>query len=106
MTNSYEIRYLPTFYDDLVAKIRYIRDELQNPTAADKLLEDVHEAILQRSEGPIVYERYESKKERRYPYYRIYVRNFIVYYVVIPGEHPIMEVRRFLYRGQNRTIFV
>lgn len=44
-------------------------------------------------------------KERRYPYYRIYVDNYVIYYVVIDdeGDDKIMEVRRFLYKGQNRT---
>ena len=37
-------------------------------------------------------------------YYRIYVKNYIVYYVVIDDENPdkIMEVRRFLYNKQNQ----
>ena len=45
-----------------------------------------------------------SMKERRYPYYRIYVKNFVVWYVVIDdeGEDKIMEVRRFLYNKQDR----
>ena len=49
------------------------------------------------------FEPYYSMKERRYPYYRIYVKNFIIYYVVIDdeGDDKIMEVRRFLYNGQN-----
>lgn len=37
-------------------------------------------------------------------YYRIYVDNYVIYYVVI-DDNPkdlIMEVRRFLYHGQNR----
>ncbi len=46
---------------------------------------------------------YDDLKERRYRYYRIYVKNFVVYYVVIDDEGPrkIMEVRRFLYNKQN-----
>lgn len=43
-------------------------------------------------------------KKKKYPYYRIYVKNFVVYYVVIDDEGPdkIMEVRRFLHSRQNR----
>lgn len=49
------------------------------------------------------FEQYRSLKEHRYPYYRIYVKNFVVYYVVIDdeGEDKIMEVRRFLYNKQD-----
>ena len=48
------------------------------------------------------FEPYRSLRERRYPYYRIYVKNFVVYYVVIDeGDDKIMEVRRFLYNKQD-----
>lgn len=49
------------------------------------------------------FEPYRSLRERRYPYYIIYVKNFVVYYVVIDdeGEDKIMEVRRFLYNKQD-----
>ena len=53
------------------------------------------------------FEPYHSIKKRDYPYYRIYVKNYIVYYVVIPvGDKKIMEVRRFLYKGQDRDNIV
>ena len=50
------------------------------------------------------FEPYHSASERRYKYYRIYVKNYIVYYVVIDdeGSDKIMEVRRFLYNKQNQ----
>ena len=41
--------------------------------------------------------------ERQYKCYRIYVKNFVIYYVVIDdiGSKKIMEVRRFLYNKQD-----
>ena len=56
---------------------------------------------------PLFYEEFEpyhSMRERRYPYYRIYVKNFVIWYVVIEdeGEDKIMEVRRFLYNKQDK----
>lgn len=51
---------------------------------------------------------YHSSRERRYAYYRIYVDNYVIYYVVIDDdpEGLVMEVRRFLYKGQNRLDIV
>lgn len=97
---QYELRYLPLFYRDLEQKVLYISDVLHNPKAANDLLDAVESAILERL--PIVesFEPYHSLKERRYKYYRIYVKNFVVYYVVIDDE-KIMEVRRFLYNRQD-----
>ena len=53
-------------------------------------------------------ETYPSMFERKHPYYRIYVDNFIVFYVVIDagGGQKIMEVRRFLYKGQDRDSMI
>lgn len=101
---KYKLRYLPLFYDDLWQKISYIRDNLQNPQAAQNLLNAVEQAILERLPFAESFEQYHSLRERKYPYYRIYVRNYVIYYVVIDDKGPdkIMELRRFLYNRQNR----
>ena len=101
---NYKLRYLPLFYRDLEEKIVYIAETLQNPKAANDLLNDVENAIFERLPNAESFEPYHSAKERRYKYYRIYVKNYIVYYVVIDneGSDKIMEVRRFLYNKQNR----
>lgn len=100
---NYKLRYLPLFYNDLSEKITYISETLQNPQAANDLLDLVEQAIFDRLPVAESFEPYRSMKERRYKYYRIYVKNFVVYYVVIDDEGPekIMEVRRFLYNKQN-----
>lgn len=101
---KYTLRYLPLFYEELNENISYITETLGNPQAANDLLDKVETAILDRLSVAESFEPYHSVKERRYPYYRIYVDNFIIYYVVIDDEvdSPVMEVRRFLYKGQNR----
>ena len=104
--SKYVLRYLPSFYDDLEQKIMYIANELQNPKAVNDLLNAVEKAIIARVRNAESFEQYDSVKERKYPYYRIYVNNFVVYYVVIDdeGENKIMEVRRLLYNKQDFTI--
>lgn len=107
MDNEYELSYLPLFYEDMYEKVTYIREELLNPEAADELINAVEEAILERLPNCESFEPYHSIKDRKYPYYRIYVKNFTVYYVVIPmGDKKIMEVRRFLYKRQDRDKIV
>jgi len=102
--DQYMLQYLPLFYDDLEQAVFYIRDKLQNEKAAEDLIDDVEAAIQKRLSSPESYEEYRSKWNRRYPYYRIYVRNYTIYYVVKKDEGPqkIMEVRRLLYNGRNR----
>ena len=98
METKYKMRYLPLFYEDLEAAASYISRALNNPKAALNLVDDVECAILERLESPEVFEKYKSEKDRECPYYRIRVRNYLVFYVVIDEEkHKVMEVRRFLY---------
>ncbi len=100
----YELRYLPLFYDDLQNAAIYIAGKLKNPEAAKRLVDAVENAILERLSAAESYEQYHSFKDRIYPYYRIYVGKYIVYYVVI--DHRIMEVRRLLYSGRNQREFI
>lgn len=102
-STKYKLRYLPLFYEDLEERIVYIAEELHNEKAANDLLDEVERAILERQPVAESFESYRSLRECRYPYYRIYVKNFVVYYVVIDdeGEDKIMEVRRFLYNKQD-----
>lgn len=95
---GYQLRYLPLFEQDLIDTANYIAKVLKNPDAALRLIQDVEDAILERRHNPAVFEPYPSKKKREYPYYRIYVRNYVVYYVVIDN---VMEVRRLLYGARN-----
>lgn len=101
---QYELRYLQLFYEDLEQKVVYIAKTLHNKKAANDLLDAVENAVMERLPVAESFEPYHSVKERRYNYYRIYVKNFVIYYVVIDdvGFKKIMEVRRFLYNKQDR----
>lgn len=94
----YKLQYLPAFYEDLDRATSYIAEKLHNPQAAIDLMDDIENAIQKRLPNAESFEQYHSKKERRYPYYRIYVKNYVVYYVVIGN---IMEVRRLLHELQD-----
>ena len=91
---------MPLFYRDLEEKVVYIAEELHNEKAANDLLDEVENAILERQTVAESFEPYRSLRERRYLYY---VKNFVAYYVVIDdeGDDKIMEVRRFLYNKQE-----
>lgn len=100
---KYRLRYLPLFQQDLTETVSYITNVLKNPDAALRLVDDVETAILERLNHPTSFEPYHSARQRPYPYYRIYVKNYVVYYVVIDD---VMEVRRFLYGARDREKFL
>mgnify|MGYP000845894253 FL=1 len=96
---KYKLRFLPLFEQDINDTVDYISLKLKNPGAAQKLINEIQAAIRKRQACPKSFEPYHSKKEHKYPYYRIYVRNYTIYYVVI---YDTMEVRRLLYQKRDR----
>jgi len=98
LNDKYKLRYLPKYEDDLNEIVDYIIFKLNNPDSAMKLVEKVERAIIERLTCPLSFEPYQSDRKRKNQYYRIYVDNFTVYYVVI-GE--VMEVRSILYSRRD-----
>lgn len=94
MPKEYGLSYLPDFHNDLNETVQYISVSLGNPVAASDLIDKVEKAILKRLECPEAFEPYQSLKEREWPYYRIYVDNYVIYYVVI---HGLMAPKRWKY---------
>ncbi len=95
---KFTLRYLPKFEDDLSEIVDYISLRFHNPDSALKLVNKVEQAIMERLTCPLSFEPFPSVKKRKYPYYRIYIDNFTVYYVVIDET---MEIRRILYNKRN-----
>ena len=98
MNKKYRLSYLPAFEEDLTEAVNYISKVLKNPKAAERLINDTEKAILERLEAPEAFQPYMSTKPRKYEYYRINIRNFSVFYVVIDD---VMEVRRFIYNKRD-----
>lgn len=95
---TYKLRFLPLFEKDLLEITTYIASNLQNQDAANRLVDEIEEAVDKRLENPLIFAPFNSKKQRINPYYRIYVNNYTIFYVVIDD---IMEVRRILYSKRD-----
>ena len=67
------------FEDDLNEIVDYISIHLQNPIAAENFVDAVETAIYERLSCAEAFEPYSSAKERRYPYYRISVKNYTIF---------------------------
>ena len=94
----YKLTFLPIFEKDLMEVTSYIANTLQNPEAAHQLLDDIETAIEKRLIAPLSFAPFQSSKTREHTYYRINVRNFSIFYVVICDT---MEVRRLMYAKRN-----
>ena len=98
MKNKYNIKYLPSFYRDLDGITDYIKYELQNEAAANRLVDEIENEINKRLQNPESFEKFQSRRKRLNTYYRIYVKNYTIFYVVIDNT---MEVRRIIYYKRN-----
>lgn len=95
---KFSLRYIPRFEEDLNEIVDYIVFRLQNQASAKNLVEKIENAIMERLNYPLAFEPFQSSRKRKNPYYRIYIENFVIYYVVI---EDVMEVRRILYKGRE-----
>lgn len=103
MEDRYTLRYLPLFEEELTDIVNHIKYKLKNPSAADNLVTEVEKAIIKRSLSSLSFEPCHSIYDREHDYYRIYVKNYVVYYVVIDD---VMEVRRIVYSRRDRENLV
>ena len=97
----YTVKYLETFRRELDEAADYIAFELENVTAANKLLADVEAAIERTSTAPTVTKPYGTDAATGDVYYRIGVRNFSIFYVVIGS---VMEIRWFRYSPSQQPL--
>ena len=101
---KYTLRYLPIAKQDLVDIINFILNDFKNPIAAENTLDKIEKAIMERLEdGPESFAIWQSKKKREYPYRRINVGNYTVWYVVIDN---VMEIRRIQPAGRDEDNFL
>lgn len=97
---QYRLSYLPLFWADLNEAVTYVSTVLDSPKAAERLLNEVEEAILAHRQNPTCATVYRTTRARRLPYYWFAVGNYMVFYVV---DGDVMEVRRMLYGARDLT---
>ena len=96
MNDKFELKYSSQFISDFKMIDFYITNNLKNNIAADNLLIKVEKEIKKRAQNPLDYEQYKTNKGNIY--YRIYIKNYIVFYTV---GNNIMEVRRIIYGASD-----
>lgn len=96
--NEYVIRYSSTFINQFNNILKYFIHKLKNKIGAENFYNEVIKEIEKRSKSPESYEKYMSNKKRKNIYYRIYVKNYTIFYIV---KDNVMEIRRILYSKRN-----
>jgi plasmid stabilization system protein ParE len=93
-----EIKYLPSFQQELNAIVEYITFTLEAPQAASSLLGELEKAIYNLRDFPLAHRLYRPIKPISTEYRVLTVKNYLVFYVVL-GE--IIEIHRIIYKKRN-----
>ena len=59
---KYKLRYLPLFEQDLIQTVSYITNVLKNTDAAEKLVNDIEDAIQERLEYPLAFNHFLQRR--------------------------------------------
>lgn len=98
VNNKYTIKYTDTFIKQFNNILKYFIYKLQNKIAAENFYNEVIKEIEKRSEYPESFEKYNSIRKRKNTYYRIFVKNYTIFYTI---KDNTMQVRLILSSRRN-----
>ena len=93
-----EIKYLPSFYQELNAIVDYITYTLEAPRAASNLLDELENSINSLKEFPLAHRIYRAIKPLPTEYRILPVKNYYVFYVVLDDN---IEIHRIIYKKRD-----
>jgi addiction module RelE/StbE family toxin len=93
-----EIKYLPSFQQDINAIVEYITYTLEAPGAASNLLDDLEKSISNLKEFPFAHRLYHPVNPLPVEYRVLTVKNYLVFYIVIEEK---IEIHRIIYKKRN-----
>jgi toxin ParE1/3/4 len=96
MSDSYEIRYLPTAEEDLEDIFDYIM--LDNPSAAASMLEKFDDLISQLAHNPHLGVAPRDDRLRKLGYRMLIIGDYLAFYVV---KSRMVQIRRIIHGARN-----
>ena len=93
-----EIKYLPSFQQELDAVVDYISLTLEAPRAALNLVNKLDTEIKRLKEFPNAHRLYRPIKPIKTQYRILTVKNYLVFYVVLEKH---IEIHRIIYNKRN-----
>lgn len=94
----HEIKYLPSFRQELNAIVEYIAFTLGSPQAGLNLLDELEKAIENLKAFPLAHRLYRPVKPIQTEYRVLTVKNHLVFYVILEDT---IEIHRIVYKKRN-----
>ena len=98
-----ELKYLPSFQQELNAIVEYITFTLEAPVAALNLLDELEKSIGDLKQFPLAHRLYRPIKPIPTQYRVLTVKNYLVFYVVLEG---VIEIHRIIYKKRDLSQLV
>ena len=96
----YDLQYLPSARKDMVDAVRYISETLQNPTAAERLAEELIEAGDSIRTFPYANPVHMPIRPLGHEYRKLVVHNHLMFYWV-DEEKKLVTVARVIYARRD-----
>ncbi len=101
----YKLEFLPVAQQDMVKIVQYISKELINPTAAERLAEELISTVDGILTFPYANPHYIPLRPLAHEYRKLLVQNYLIFYWV-DEKNRLVTVARVLYakRDYNRLL--
>lgn len=96
----YKLEYLPVARRDMIEIVRYISQELQNPTAADQLAMELIEAGDSIPKFPYANPAFIPIRPLMHEYRKLLVQNYVMFYWVDEVK-KLVTVARIVYAKRD-----
>ena len=96
----YKLEYLPVARRDMIEIVRYISQELQNPTAADQLAMELIEAGDSITKFPSANPAFIPIRPLKHEYRKLLVQNYFMFYWVDEVK-KLVTVARVVYARRD-----
>ena len=89
----YKIKYLDAALLDIIDIAVYITNELNNPTAADRLMDKITSAANKLCDFPHINPVYHPVEKLDHEYRKLFVKNYIVFYFIDETDKVVFIAR-------------
>ena len=96
----HKIVYLPIAEDDILAAVEYIAYKLDNPSAAEALLDELDKTVERVARFPYSSELYRTDRPMRKEIRMVSVKNYVLYYAI---AEETVEMQRLIHRRRDKT---
>ena len=96
----YSVEYMPLAVQDMVEIVVYITRELNNPTAAERIAEQLTKAGESRRDFPYAQPAYTPLRPLKHEYRKLLVENYMMLYWVTETEKRV-TIARVVYARRN-----